>query len=160
MKTASMFLLMALLPWVLFAECTADSDGMQFGAEPSGGTEPDEATVSGLVEEFGRQLRMVSFHDPRSMEEHYQGFVSPELLAQWLDDPTSAPGKLTSSPWPDRIDILHMEFTTDDVCEIEGEIIEITSTERDVAAKRPINLLATRVERSWVITDVVLGPYE
>lgn len=78
------------------------------------------------------------------MQENYGDYVSPALLAKWLNDPLNAPGRLTSSPWPDRIEILSIEPLSEYAYEVEGEIIEITSVEKasgGVAAKRPITFV-------------------
>ncbi|HOQ09731.1 MAG TPA: copper amine oxidase N-terminal domain-containing protein, partial [Syntrophomonadaceae bacterium] len=76
------------------------------------GNTPDneQAVVSKLVADFGQRLKNVSLLAPddvvtKSIKENYAEYVSPELLAQWQKDPANAPGRLTSSPWPERIDI-------------------------------------------------------
>ena len=46
---------------------------------------------------------------------------------------------------------------------IKGEIIEVTSVELaegGAAARRPITLDVDKIEGSWLITAVQLGPYE
>lgn len=97
------------------------------------------------------------------MRENYGDYISPKLLAKWIDDPLNAPGKLTSSPWPDRIRILDVEKNSNDAYEVKGEIIEITSvgkTRGDVAAKRPITLVVRKIGNRWLIDAAALGVYE
>ena len=73
-----------------------------------------ETTVRELVTEFGKKLQMVSLLAPEdilseSLEENYGGLVSPALLEEWMEEPSAAPGRLVSSPWPDRIEVTGVE---------------------------------------------------
>lgn len=127
----------------------------------------DEKAVADLVEDFGRRLQNVSLQAPKdvvgkSMQESYGGLVSPSLLAEWMNDPADAPGRVTSSPWPERIEILSVKKQSEDAYEVQGEVIEMTSEEKvsgGVAAKRPVTLVVERSENRWLITAVTLGPY-
>ncbi len=126
----------------------------------------DEATVRAVVEDFGHRLKNVSLLAPpeivgASLREQYGGLVSPEFLERWQGDPSSAPGRLVSSPWPDRIEILAVTRTAEDAFEVQGEIIEKTSVdvEGGFTAKRAITLVVTRTAVGWRITDVTLGEY-
>lgn len=129
-----------------------------------------EAAVRAVVEEFGRRLKDVSLLAPeeivaKSMEEHYGGLVSPELLERWKADPTSAPGRLVSSPWPDHIEVLTIapraQGESDGAYEVQGYIVEKSSTDTEdgFSATRTITLVVTRTGDSWLITDVILGDY-
>lgn len=128
----------------------------------------DVEEVINVVENFGRKLQMVSLQAPQdileqSMRENYSEFVSGELINKWLTDPLNAPGRLTSSPWPDRIEILNTDKISDNEYQVEGNIIEITSVENEsgeIAAKRPITLKVKKIDESWLINDVVMGEYE
>lgn len=126
----------------------------------------DETTVNSVVENFGTKLRLVSLLGPedlleKSMQENYGEFVSPTLLEQWLKDSISAPGRLTSSPWPDRIEILSTEKVTEEAYEVKGEIIEITSLEnKEIAAKRSITLVVEKIDGKWLINNANIGEYE
>lgn len=129
--------------------------------------ELDKKAVTDLVGEFGQKLKMVSLLAPKeivvdSMKENYGGLVSPELLALWQKNPQNAPGRMVSSPWPERIDILSADKKPDLTYEVKGNIIEITSSEAEhggVAAKRPITLTVQKTDGHWLITDVTLGSY-
>ena len=122
-----------------------------------------EADVYSVVEDFGSRLQRVSLLSPtveEDMRQEYADLVSPELLEQWIFDPSSAPGRLTSSPWPDRVDIHSVESVSDTRYAITGEIVEITSTEvgSDEAANRiPIRLTVEKSGEHWVITDLEQG---
>lgn len=128
----------------------------------------EEAAVKSLVEDFGRRFLNVSLLGPedvvkKSLLEKYGSFVSPALLEQWQRDPLHAPGRLTSSPWPDRIEILSIEKRPEGGYQVKGEIIELTSAKKDseeVAVKRPLTLQVEKVEDEWLITGVDFGEDE
>jgi len=138
------------------------------GAQVNNSGEEDKKTVVTLVESFGKKLQQVSLLAPpedlkKNMEENYGSYVTSELLTQFLNDPDNAPGRLTSSPWPDRIEITSTEKTSEGLYKVAGTIIEVTSTEQgteNAAAKRPITLEVKKVDGKWLIASVVMGNYE
>ncbi|HEX9061020.1 MAG TPA: hypothetical protein VF941_12645, partial [Clostridia bacterium] len=75
------------------------------------GDAKDEKTIRTIVERFGKVLKNVSLLAPdtdiiKSMKANYAEYVTPDLLANWEGNPSvRAAGRLTSSPWPDRIEI-------------------------------------------------------
>lgn len=161
-------LIFILLLSVSLFGCTNGGNGTQLKkegqpeAKSSLTGESDQAAVKNLVEAFGGKLQAVSLQAPKdavrkSMQENYGDFVFPALLAKWVSDPSIAPGRVTSSPWPDRIEIHSIKKLSEQAYEVKGEIIEITSVEKvkgGVAAKRPITL---RVKKSWLIDAVIPG---
>lgn len=122
----------------------------------------DAAQAAELAENFGRSLKNVSLLAPedmvkKSLQENYGEFVAPALLTRWQNDPQNAPGRVTSSPWPERIEILNIEKLSALKYEIKGEIIEVTSVELvngGAAAKRPVTLIVEKSENRWLITDM------
>ena len=122
-----------------------------------------EKAVSDLVKGFGSKLQFVSLLAPKdilkkNMQEFYGDYVSPELIEKWVNDPLNAPGRLTSSPWPDRIEILSIVKLSDLKYEVNGKIIEITSTEQEndeFANKRPITLIVKKLNKQWLIDNVI-----
>lgn len=124
--------------------------------------------VLALVDGFGRQLQHVNLladaHEvAASMAEHYGQYVTADLLAAWQADPLTAPGRTASSPWPDRIEIVSVEPVDDETYQVEGHIIEVTSTEAETgeaAAARTITLTIGKYETGWLINAVTLGEYE
>ena len=128
----------------------------------------DIQAVASVVENFGKQLQMVSLLAPTdilaaSMQEYYSEYVSQALINEWIQDPLNAPGRLTSSPWPDRIEIDSIEKISETAYEVKGNIIEITSVEQEsggVAAKRPITLTVKLIDNCWLIDAVTLGEDE
>lgn len=130
---------------------------------PAETNESVEEFIVSLVEKFGNKLQNVSLLEPqteleKSMKENYGGIVSLELIEQWLKDPQKAPGRLTSSPWPDRVDITDIQKQSDNKYSVKGEIVEVTSTE--VADRRPIQLFVEKVGEQWIITDVKINQGE
>jgi hypothetical protein len=169
MKRLLLGVLVLLLSISLFG-CTNEKPGIGHKSkEKIQNDESDMVIVTRLVEDFGKKLQTVSLQASsdvikKSMQENYGDFVSPELLAAWQNEPLKALGRLTSSPWPDRIEILTIEKAADaDAYEVKGEIIEITSTEKTgggVAAKEPIILRVNKIKDRWLIDAVTRGAYE
>lgn len=132
------------------------------------GETADETAVRSLTEEFGKRLQMVSLLAPKelldmSMQENYGGLVSSGLIKQWQDDPQKAPGRMVSSPWPDRIEISAIIKSPENTFDVKGEVIEVTSVEKEnggAAARRPITLTAGKAGDRWQIISVTLGEYE
>lgn len=128
----------------------------------------EKREITDFVQEFGGQLKMVSLLSPEDvlkddMHEYYGDYVSTDLIEKWLKDPKNAPGKLTSSPWPERIEVLSAEKTGENKYAVKGEIIEVTSVEMKeggAAAKRPVTLEVEKINEKWVIVSVELGEYE
>ncbi len=124
----------------------------------------DEQAIIALVEQFGRKLKMVSLTSSpsdlaKSMQEHYRDFAAPELIAYWAENAEEAPGRLTSSPWPERIDVESIEKTAKDVYKVTGRIVEVVGGGIE-AAIRPIELELKKADGRWLIHGSVLGSYE
>lgn len=130
--------------------------------------EAEKNEVIKFVQNFGEQLKMVSLLAPEdilkeTMNEYYGEYVSPELIEKWLKDPVAAPGKLTSSPWPGRIDVLSVEKIAENEYIVKGNIVEFTSVEMEeggIAAKREITLNIKRIDDKFIINDAIMGDYE
>jgi hypothetical protein len=129
-------------------------------ATPLAPTQPSDSgdvDVRTFVESFGASLQMVSLLAPdaaQQIEAVYAPFVSPELLAAWMTDPATAPGRLTSSPWPDRIEIDSITSQPDGSYLVSGSVIEITSAEIDTenaAAQSPVEITVRQIEGQWRI---------
>lgn len=118
-----------------------------------------EAAVRNLVTGFGGQMQKVSLLAAKEtvagdMQKYYGEYVSPSLLKEWQSEPSSAPGRLTSSPWPDRIEILSVEKQADDAYDVTGGIIEKTS--EGVSGRQGIKLSVQKIGGRWMIVDVTL----
>ena len=111
-----------------------------------------------VVGEFGQKLQTVSLLSPdveQEIKEVYTDYATSELIEKWISDPTKAPGRLVSSPWPDRIEIIKITEESPDLYKVEGEIIEITSVEKvsgGQAASIPVNMEVHRVGDHWLIS--------
>jgi hypothetical protein len=97
------------------------------------------------------------------MEQYYSSYVTPELLTQWEAAPTSSPGRLTSSPWPDRIDITSVTQNPDGSYMVSGNVAEITSVEETqggVADTYPVVLTVENRDGQWLIASWSGAPGE
>ena len=158
----------AIIPALILLLCFSLAGCAKGGNEPRLNTPTNnKAEITALVEDFGSRLEKVALLAPddlvkKSLQENYGDLVSPLLLAEWISSPQDAPGRVVSSPWPDRIEILDIEKLAQDSYRVKGEIIEITSAEQEsggVAAKRPVTLETERIENRWRISAVQLGEY-
>lgn len=126
------------------------------------GVEEQKQEITALIKNFGNVLKLVSLTAPddvvaESIKEYYSDFITPELLAIWQSNPQNAPGRILSSPWPDRIDVINIETDGDDAFVVTGEIIEVTSTEQqsgDAAAKYPVEIRVIKQNNRWLISKV------
>lgn len=116
-----------------------------------------DASAEAVVESFGSTLKNVSLTADTAalktaIEEQYAPYVTPELLAAWLADPKSAPGRLTSSPSPDRIGVATVD-TQGDSRIVSGEVIYVTSADTlgEPADTAPFVALVTPTENGWKI---------
>lgn len=129
--------------------------------------EDNKKAVIAVVEGFGQKLKNVSLLSAsedlkKSMNENYGSYITPELLEKFLSDPLNSPGRLTSSPWPDRIEVATAEKTAEGAYKVEASIIEVTSAEQgtgNAAAKRPITLEVKNASGKWLISSASLGEY-
>ncbi|MDD5144706.1 MAG: hypothetical protein PHW72_01115 [Candidatus Pacebacteria bacterium] len=125
----------------------------------------DERDVRNTVENFGKVLKNVSLLSStasQDIEQNYKDFLDQFLLLQWKNDPSKAPGRLTSSPWPDGIEILSLRKFGSGAYEVRGNIVEITSVEQiggGIAVTRPVDLGLVKFNNQWLIASVNLGEY-
>ena len=72
-----------------------------------------------------------------------------------MNDISRAPGRVTSSPWPDRIEITSIVREADKYV-VVGFVVEVTSIEvvnGGVAAKIPVRVVLEKREGRWFITE-------
>jgi hypothetical protein len=112
--------------------------------------------VRAVVENFGKQLRLVSVLAPaaaarQSIADAYADIAAPDLLDAWQRDPRSAPGREVSNPWPARIEIRGFAASTDR-CRVDGDVIYVTSADTVTAVeRRPVSLTLARTDQ-WRVT--------
>jgi hypothetical protein len=116
----------------------------------------EQSAVEKAVLDFGKKLNMVSLTASRdvlvkSIEDNYAPFVSPELLEAWRQNPERAPGRMTSSPWPDRIEISKTQKDEDGSYSVGGRVIEITTT-GVTANQYSVGLKLRNRDGKWIIT--------
>ncbi|WP_422446202.1 M56 family metallopeptidase [Thermoanaerobacterium sp. DL9XJH110] len=116
----------------------------------------DNSGALRAVEHFGRNLKKVDKLAPEEVcreqiRENYGAYVAPSLLAEWIKDPSKAPGRYVSSPWPDRIQIKDIVKINRNKYMVDGDIVEITSVP-DEAWKTGITLTVERSGKDWFIT--------
>jgi len=120
-----------------------------------------ESSVRLFVEHFGVKLRDVTLSAPKalaaeSIQANYSGIVWPDLLSVWMKDPAEAPGRLTSSPWPDHIDVASITLMNGTTYAVTGDVAEVTSNEivnGGVADTYQIFLTVENSNGKWLITD-------
>jgi hypothetical protein len=81
--------------------------------------------------------------------------VQPDLLEKWKADPKNAPGRLTSSPSPDRITITGTQRNKDGTYTVLGNIIETASsngTTTQVTDSIPVKFTLSLGPDGWQIT--------
>jgi len=119
----------------------------------------EEAQIKDLVFNFGKRLQNVPLLAPDAAQEikiQYSEFLSPSLLEMWMNDVSKAPGRMVSSPWPDRIEITNLSKEGSDKYEVTGNVIEVTSVEvvnGGAANKIPVRMVVQKVQGSWYITN-------
>jgi hypothetical protein len=113
--------------------------------------------ITRLVERFGERMKLVSLLAPdsavtRSLREQYAELVTPELLERWIREPRAAPGRLVSSPWPERIKVQAVSRSAPDSYDVRGELLERTNADPPGSGRRtPVRLVVERVAGSWRI---------
>jgi hypothetical protein len=117
----------------------------------------DESQVRSVVESFGQKLKDVSLLSPsapQELETNYKKFITPELLIKWQRDPSKAIGRLTSSPWPEKIEIVSIKRFDNKVYEVSGYIIEAASANNGITAtKQPIELSVVKFDNGFLINS-------
>jgi hypothetical protein len=105
-----------------------EEQGSAPASEP-GALACDAAGVRDVATRLGDRLRDVSLLAPDAAEQiraAYAPLVTAELLETWAADPTRAPGRSVSSPWPDRIEVTSVT-AEGERCRLEGEVVSVAS---------------------------------
>ena len=113
-----------------------------------------ETEVRVVVSEFGVRLKNVSLlaaDAAAQMQAGYGNLVTAELLAQWQASPQNAPGRLTSSPWPERIEIETVTLVSNQEYRVAGTLVEATS-DNPRANAYSVNITVSLVDGTWLIS--------
>ena len=129
----------------------------QKNGKPAGAEEQVSNTIIG----FGKVMQNVSLSASKSVvvkaiQDNYTNFVSPDLLASWVANPTIAPGRSTSSPWPDRIEISKLIHNQDGSYTAQSNVVEMTSRELvigGVADIYGVTINVKEINGKWLITQ-------
>lgn len=120
----------------------------------------DKAAAIETVRALGQNLQQVSLLAPAAvlksdMQRLYGPYLTPELLAQWQNNPSSGLGRLTSNPHPDHIAIQDAVKNTDGSYTIRGNVIETTSRIEDgVAGMYPVSFTLVQRDNKWLISAI------
>lgn len=121
----------------------------------------DSAQIAELVHRFGERLRMVSLIGPRdiavrTIREQYGPLVTNDLLAQWINDPTTAVGRQVSNPWPQRFEINDLHADSAEAWLARANIVHVTSADTtQVVDRTPVTLHVVRdAPDQWRISDI------
>lgn len=122
----------------------------------------DDTAVRAMVIEFGSKLKQVSLlapDAPTQIETQYSAYAAPELITTWKSEPQEAPGRVTSSPWPDSIDVVSVTAVGADTYHVEGNVVEITNANpKEPVDVYPITLAVKKNALGhWVITSYTKG---
>lgn len=119
----------------------------------------DESMVRSVVADFGARLKDVSLLAPaddaaRAMQANYTAYVAPDILTQWEENPADAPGRLTSSPWPDHIEISSVKVNPGGFYTVSGNVVEMTSADAGSSGgsgKYPVTITLQKRDGVWLI---------
>lgn len=121
------------------------------------------AEAAELVQAFGAELKNVPLLADESsrndaFDTYYGKLVAPELLSMWKQDPQSAPGRLVSSPAPERIDIASVARTEGGGYQFEASVIE--TAQGSEASRYPASITVEERAGVLMITAFQKGEYE
>lgn len=118
-----------------------------------------EGDVRTTVAAFGNELNSVSVLSPEAADQitqSYGPYVSEELLASWVAEPQLAPGRISSSPWPDHIEVDTVTMNEAGAYDVMGRVMLKTST--GDAGIIPVSLTVSDVGGSFLITRYQENP--
>ncbi|HEY1041448.1 MAG TPA: hypothetical protein VGE63_01850 [Candidatus Paceibacterota bacterium] len=125
-------------------------------------TEQADATmeITKLVAEFGNHLKNVPTTAnpaliPPLVDQEYRPYITDALYDRWMNDPMSVPGRATSSPWPDRMEVKDIKPAGDHY-EVVADVVEVTSVEAangGAAVRSTVYLTVVQVDGVWKIAE-------
>jgi hypothetical protein len=85
--------------------------------------------------------------------------ITDRLYQVFVHDRSRIPGRITSSPWPESIQIVSVRMLDDTSYTVGGKIILMTSglAQGGNAGETPVTLTLKNVNGTWLIDDVVVG---
>jgi hypothetical protein len=116
--------------------------------------------IRAQVEAFGGALQKVSLLSPTAatdIERIYAPYITTSLRAQWSAHPETALGRMTSSPWPDHIDVVDIEAMENGMYTVRAVLTYLTSEELEHggdAGTATLSLLVVSEDDTWKIDNV------
>jgi hypothetical protein len=126
------------------------------GSSAGSSASSPENAASSTVASFGEALQQVSILAPNAsstIASTYAPYVDPTLLAGWEADPSSAPGRVVSSPWPDHIQINSVTPQGAGYI-VDGDMVFMTSNNVENggnAGTAPVVIQLEEENGAWVI---------
>lgn len=129
-----------------------------FAYQQVGATPERSDDVADFVRDFGHTLQNVSLLAPDAaaqIEAAYGPYASRDLLDEWEAAPTNAPGRLTSSPWPDSIKVSSVQNTGVGSYIVKAAVIDRVNagTTTQKTGETPILLGVIRDGVGWQIVE-------
>lgn len=128
-----------------------------YATPAAGTTTAKSAAAAQVVTSFGAELQQVSLLAPNAsstIAAAYAPYVDPSLLATWEANPSLAPGRQTSSPWPDHITVAST-VENGSAYMVTGTIALMTST--GSAGETPFTATVAPENGGWYITAFSTG---
>jgi membrane-bound inhibitor of C-type lysozyme len=116
----------------------------------------DKQAIKKVVSGFGSRLQRVSLlasDASHTIAQVYAPYVTPQLLSQWTKDPSDAPGRTTSSPWPDHFIINHIQPSGVGYM-VNATLVLMTSNEIEHggnAGTKNVQMMLTKRKGKWRI---------
>lgn len=110
--------------------------------------------VRATVVDFGASLKGVDAlapHATSTIATTFAPYVAPQLLSVWTEEPTTAPVRFGSEPWPQRIEIQSVEKQKDGTYWVVGFVIEQDKTGDYTNNK--VTVVLEKMDGKWMITD-------
>jgi hypothetical protein len=117
--------------------------------------------VSAKATQLGEAMRRVSLLAPDSvlakgLRDAYGPLVTPAVLASWRKNPSSAPGREVSNPWPARLEITSVR-PDGDQCTVTANVVYVTATDTlSPVEKRPVSIQLAD-SAGWRVTSYEQG---
>lgn len=124
-----------------------------------------DTEIKQTISQFGKQLKKVSVLAPDSllipqMKQAYKPYITQELLQSWIENPSQAPGRKTSSPWPEKINIIQLTKIKNSLYKAKGKVVYITSKEKVNGGQAIEKTVVMEVEKMnegvWKISKYML----
>jgi membrane-bound inhibitor of C-type lysozyme len=118
----------------------------------------NKANITQTVTSFGNNLQNVSLLGPKassSMAKQYGPYVTANLLSDWQKNPSSAPGRKASNPYPDHITISNIE-PGGVVYSVNGQIVFMDShsaTGAGNTATKNFTMTMSKRNNKWLIAS-------